>query len=419
MPNTHTFSVTEFIEFLNTAISTAVFPEGVVIEGEVIEYRVSQGKWIWFQLKDEDAVVSCFATVWQLKTPLEDGMQIRLFGTPKIHGKSGRFSVTVERVELVGEGALRRSFELMKKKLEKEGLFDAARKRKLLRFPKSIGIIASKESAAYGDFIRILGNRWGGLDLRLYHVQVQGKNAVDDITRAFAYFNSSEESVDALVLTRGGGSLEDLQAFNSEEVARAIFSSKIPVVIGVGHERDESLPDYVGDVRASTPSNAAEMLVPDRQEMAYALEGDVRGLMLTMDGVVSALRSNVDGLASRIERRARQMLDDFRQNISRFARHFTEFSGRVDAQRIATTTAAGRLGRVFGFHIKGLAENLRAKERIIKNMDPKQLLARGYSVVRYKGKILKGVKGVDIGSTVEVELHQGVLTTKVTSKENI
>jgi len=264
------YSVTEFVGFLNAALNEAVFPDGVAIEGEVAEYRVSQGKWIWFLLKDNSSVLPCFGTVWKLRQPLEDGLQVRIYGQPKVHERSGKFSVVVDRVEPVGEGALKRAYELLRKTLEREGLFDPVRKRLLPKFPRRIGLVASRESAAYSDFLRILGNRWSDTEVNSVHVQVQGKDAVDDIVSALSFFSAHPELADVLVLTRGGGSLEDLQAFNSEEVARAVFSSKVPVVVGVGHERDETLVDFVADVRASTPSNAAEIVVPDRIEVGAA-----------------------------------------------------------------------------------------------------------------------------------------------------
>ena len=278
MPEPQTLSVSQFVQGLNAALEEALFPYGAAIEGEVAEYRVSQDKWVWFLLKDATAVVSCFSTVWQLRQPLEDGMKVRVHGLPKVHPKSGKFSVNVDRVEMVGEGALKRAFELLKKKLDAEGLFAPGRKRALPRIPERVGLIASTESAAYSDFLRILGNRWGGLKIQAAHVQVQGRDAVRDIVGAFAYFNAHPELAEVLVLTRGGGAMEDLHAFNSEEVVRAIFGSKIPVVVGVGHERDETLADYVADVRASTPSNAAERLVPDRRDVERELDACVRGV---------------------------------------------------------------------------------------------------------------------------------------------
>ncbi|MBI3685145.1 exodeoxyribonuclease VII large subunit, partial [Candidatus Azambacteria bacterium] len=285
MTNLKIFSVAEYVAYLNEALSE----RDAVVEGEISEYKINQSKWIFFKVKDEEATLECFSTVFKLRLPLEDGMRVRVYGRPGIYAKSGKFSMTVEWAEPAGEGALKRSFELLKAELEKEGLFAAARKRPLPRFPKKIALVASKESAAYGDFTKILKQRFGGLEVFLYHVQVQGGEAIADIQKAFSYFNAhhKELGIEAVALVRGGGSLEDLAAFNSREVAYAVFGSAVPVIAGIGHEQDETIADFVADVRASTPSQAAELLVPHRD--------DVRRYVDTMADTMGAeISSRVD-----------------------------------------------------------------------------------------------------------------------------
>ena len=380
------FSVSQFIEFLNTALTTAVFPEGIAIEGEVVEYRVSQDKWIWFLLKDEAATVSCFATVWQMRTPLEDGMKIRAFGYPKVHAKSGKFSVNVERVELMGEGALRRAFELLKKKLAGEGLFAPERKRKVPIFPESIGLIASRESAAYSDFLRILGGRWGGLTVHSAHVQVQGRDAVADIVGAFRYFNEHPDLADVLVLTRGGGSLEDLQAFNSEEVVRAVFGSKIPVVVGVGHERDETLADYASDVRASTPTHAAELVAPHRREVGAFVDGGAERMFAALRGSIGGRMAALDGMAVKLEARAVRRIDEFGHLVRDLARHFSAFRSLVDRRDEQAAMLAGRLTASTSFWAARFRTAIEAKERLLSNVDPRRLLARGLHQLHLPGR---------------------------------
>ncbi len=410
-------TVSQFVEFLNTALATAVFPEGAVIEGEVVEYRMSQGKWIWFKLKDESAVVDCFATVWQLRTPLEDGMKVRAYGMPKVHPKSGKFSVNVERVELVGEGALRRAFELLKKKLEAEGLFSAARKRLLPRFPRKIGLIASAESAAYGDFMRILGNRWGGLEIALADVSVQGRDAVAEITSAFRWFNAHPDAAEVLVLTRGGGSMEDLQAFNSEEVARAVFSSLLPVIVGVGHERDESLADYAADVRASTPSNAAERLVPDRRDILSFIDGGVRRMDAGMRGALVGKQDAIESLAGRIEAHARRGIDRFRHLLKDFANRFTGFEASFRERATAILTLNARLATGAKYWMSHLTQELESRERLLKSMDPNRPLQLGYALVRGPDGLVTDASKIEIGTKVEIALRRGTLETEVVGKK--
>jgi exodeoxyribonuclease VII large subunit len=392
MPDPQALSVSQFVDALNLILADKAFPDGVTIEGEVAEYRVSQGKWIWFLLKDESAVVSCFATAWQLRQPLEDGMKVRVHGVPKVYAKSGKFTVNVERVEMVGEGALRRAFELMKRKLEADGLFAPGRKRPIPPFPERVGLIASTESAAYSDFLRILGNRWGGVRIASAHVQVQGRDAVRDIIGAFAYFNAHPELADVLVLTRGGGSLEDLHAFNSEEVARAIFASKVPVVVGVGHERDESLADYVADVRASTPSNAAERLTPDRNDVAR-----------------------------RIDEAARTMERALEKEVARRAHHLSEIEhilqDHVRAARMEFDAVMSDLERcLLGFDakVRGLVAAVDRDERLLKSFDPAAVLRRGYAIVRGPdGKVLRDAASVDRGAALAVQLGRGTISAEV------
>jgi exodeoxyribonuclease VII large subunit len=377
------FSVSEFVNEVNALLA---FP--VAIEGEVSGFSVNQGKWVFFDLKDEkeEALAPCFMVAWKLKTPIEDGMRVRVYGSPRIHPKSGKFSVTVERVEPVGEGALKRAFELMRKKLESEGLFAYERKRALPRFPEHIGLVASRESAACGDFIRILNNRWSGATVHLYHVQVQGEAARPQITEAINYFSSPEApQVEVLVIVRGGGSLEDLQAFNSEDVARAIFASRVPTVVGVGHERDESIADYVADVRASTPSNAAERVVPEKREM----------------------RLQLGSMADRISSLYQAILVDHQHRIDVSVNAiFRVFTGQADRYLNLMSILKVQLGR-FGdrlVHYKGAVDLL---SRTVANLNPERLLSRGYAIVRCGGKIVKSASQLKKGDSMNVRLSKG------------
>ncbi len=393
MTEPQALTVSQFLQGLNAALEEAIFPYGAMIEGEVAEYRVSQDKWIWFLLKDATAVVPCFATVWQLRQPLEDGMKVRVHGVPKVHPKSGKFSVNVDRVEMVGEGALKRAFELLKKKLDTEGLFAPGRKRALPRFPERVGLIASTESAAYTDFLRILGNRWSGLRINSAHVQVQGRDAVRDIVGAFAYFNAHPELAEVLVLTRGGGAMEDLHAFNSEEVVRAIFSSKIPVVVGVGHERDETLADYVADVRASTPSNAAERLVPDRRDIEREIEGYARLIEGKLEKEIARLGHRLFDLEHQLQEQIRSARAEFDAVMADLELQLSAFEGRV----------------------RVLAGSVERDERLLKSFDPQSVLKRGYAIVRDRaGRVVRDAASVDTGAAIAVQLAKGTIEAEVT-----
>jgi len=334
-----------------------------------------------------------------------------------VHPKSGKFSLNVERVEPVGEGALRRAYELLKKNLEHEGLFAPERKRSLPRFPARIGLIASRESAAYSDFLRILGNRWGGVEVNSVHAQVQGREAVTTIVEAFEYFNAHPELADVLVLTRGGGSLEDLHAFNSEEVARAVFKSDIPVVVGVGHERDESLADYVADVRASTPSNAAEIVVPDRSEFAVELESRSSRLLGCMDNELAARRSRVDRALHLLERSITATLSSFRERWHDFREAFLRFSQSVERQSVQCKTLRTRLITATDNRLARLRRDLQSQERLLETLNPRTVLQRGYAVVRAGGQAVRSTAQLKLKQEIEIELNRGQVTATVTAKK--
>ncbi len=377
------FSVSEFVSEINALLA---FP--VAIEGEVSGFSVNQGKWVFFDLKDEkeEAIVPCFMVAWNLKVQIEDGMRVRVYGSPRVHPKSGKFSVTVERVEPVGEGALKRAYELMRKKLESEGLFALERKRAIPRFPEHIGLIASRESAACGDFIRILNNRWSGATVHLYHSQVQGEAARAQITEAINYFSSPEApQVDVLVIIRGGGSLEDLQAFNSEDVARAIFASRVPTVVGVGHERDETIADYVADLRASTPSNAAERVVPDKREM----------------------RAAVESLADRTGSLYQALLVDHQHRIVMSVNAiFRVLAGQTDRFDNLMSVLNVHLGR-FGDRLVHYKSAVDLLSRTVANLNPERLLSRGYAIVRSGGRIVKDATYLKKGDNMNIRLSKG------------
>ena len=263
------FSVTDFLSLVNETLKALSEAGEFAVEGEVSGYRVSQGQWVSFDLKDDAALVNVFLPVWKQSLPIEDGMKVRVHGIGRVYPKYGKFSLSAEKIEPVGEGALKKALAALRLRLEKEGLFDASRKRPLPRFPERIALIASRESAAYGDFLRIVGERWGGLEIDSYHVLVQGERAAQDVLRALRQAQDGE--YDAIVITRGGGSFEELMSFNDETLVRAIHASTIPTMVAIGHERDITLAEEVADIRGSTPTDCARRLVPDRHDVLYEL----------------------------------------------------------------------------------------------------------------------------------------------------
>lgn len=351
-------SVSDFIALTNQTLEFA-YPS-VQVEGEVASFKVNQNKYVFFDLKDDGGIIGCFMTVWQLRVPLEDGMKVVVTATPKLT-QWGKFSLTVRAVRPSGEGSLRKSFELLKAKLEKEGLFAPERKRALPGMPRHVAVISSTQAAGYADFMKILDDRWGGLKVDVAHVQVQGESAPDQMIKALKYFNSREELPEVIVLVRGGGSADDLAAFNDELLAREIATSRVPTLVGVGHEVDVSLADLAADARAATPSNAAQILVPDRQE------------------IIRAARAQVRSLLPKTERAALQQTEAVRRQLEH---------------------AAMLLERRW----EARADQLESLRRVLGELNPRRVLERGYALVR--GELRPG-------GMITVEKSDTILTAEV------
>ena len=298
------FSVSDFVAITNQTLEFA-YPT-VSVVGEVAEFRVSQGKWVSFKLKDDAALVNCFMTTFALRQPIENGMKLLVVAAPRLNQK-GFFNLNVRTLRPVGEGSIKKGFELVKAKLEAEGLFSDDRKRALPRVPASVGVITSTESAAYADFCKIINERWGGLAVQVAHTQVQGEPAADQIIRAIEYFNGLEVLPEVLIVIRGGGSAEDLMTFNDEKLARALSGSRIPTLVGVGHEIDHTLADMVADRRAATPTDAAKILVPDKQEIIRAVQAHIQGagyhMTQAIDAHLARIREQLTAAVARMDER--------------------------------------------------------------------------------------------------------------------
>lgn len=406
-------TVTECLDALNNVLHTQV----VIVEGEVSTYNVSQGRWVFFSLRDNESLVECFAMAFRMRTPLEEGMTVRVTALPGVHKKSGRFRLTVDSVELVGEGALQRAFELLKEQLANEGLFSPERKRSLPRYPQRIALVASPTSAAYTDFLEVLGNRWGGVTIDVVPVSVQGEQAVGDIVQAFAQINESVVPYDAVVLTRGGGSLEDLHAFNDERVARAIARSRVPVLCGVGHERDVTIADMVADVRAATPSNAAEILVParsaERQRIMHLAERSVRQLQHVIVQEQFAVRHAVNALLSPV-RRQLQHVSSLRHRshiaVERLTRQIVRSRRELDSN-------VRRIFMLSQNSLKRESLSISQKREQLRVQHPRSVLSRGYSIVRGPAGAISRVADVVLGQRLQITVLDGSIDADVISKK--
>jgi exodeoxyribonuclease VII large subunit len=396
------FSVSEATTLFNQIFETAT--PTITVIGEVANFKVNQGKWVFFDVKDDEASLGCFMSAFNLRVAVEDGMRVAVVARPQIT-KWGKFSLTVQQIKPVGEGSIKRAFELLRAKLDKEGLFAPERKRLLPELPQRIGVISSIDAAGYKDFVKILGQRMGGMEIIVAPVQVQGDAAAEQIIGALRYFNgygysdlSSSDLIrgssktvedsrkksendtgdtlpEVIAILRGGGSRDDLIAFDDEKLVREIAASRVPIITGVGHEIDTTLADLAADVRASTPSNAAEILVPDKREI-------LAGVEMRLSGLLGEMRKKVDYAE-------REVTDGFDQ-----------------------------MKRIAGNLISQLENRLKLLSDNLQNLNPREVLRRGYAIVRAEnGKILR--ENAKIGDIIEIEnMRQKIIAgvKKVVSK---
>lgn len=364
-------SVSEFVALLNQTLEYA-YPS-IIITGELANFRVSKNRWVYFDLKDEQASVKFFGTIYQLPGPLEEGMLLRVRGQPRLHNLFG-FSVNIQSIQPAGEGSIKRAAELLQAKLAAEGLFDDSRKRPLPYPPKRVGLVTSAQSAAYIDFIKILNARWRGVEVDLIDVQVQGEPAPAQIVAALEQFSESSQPPDVVVLIRGGGSAEDMAAFSTEHVTRAVAASRVPTLVAIGHEVDVCLAEMAADRRASTPSNAAELLVPDMAHVRRELRSAIKQLEQAGQHQIELARQHL----------ARKVLD---------LQDKTE-QALADSQKYLQHQAA-----------------------LLAALSPESVLRRGYAIVRQGDKALRTVGQLKAADIVEIQLADGKFNAAVATEK--
>src|SRR6516164_4659940 len=412
----------------------------VSVEGEVSNCREAQSGHIYFTLKDDKAQVRC---VWfrqqmrAVKFRPEDGLKVTLRGSIGVYEARGEYQIYVESLDPAGRGALQLAFEQLKKKLESEGLFLAQHKKPLPLLPSRIGLITSPKGAAVRDVIRILRRRFPNVHILLMPVRVQGEGAAGEIARALRLFNQ-RQNVDVLILARGGGSLEDMWAFNEEMVARAIFDSAIPVISAVGHESDFTIADFVADVRASTPSAAAEIVVQTRREfdkhivnLRDALGEQLRYRILVLSrrvhelGARRGFRRPLDLLRQQRQRADEQtarLAHGLRSRLAQSRRRFTlahlgiarfDFRARIATVRRRLDQQSAELGLRAERMLRARRERLERLRLQLEERGPLQVLERGYAIATdAAGNVLRSSEQVAIGDTVAIRLQRGKLISE-------
>jgi len=421
----------------------------IQVSGEVSNFRAQSSGHCYFTLKDGDAQLSCVLFRGERvshREQLDQGVKLILRGDISVYMPRGQYQMIVRGIELEGTGALQLAFEKLKLKLKEEGLFDEARKRPLPAFPNRIGIVTSTSGAALRDIVHVLGRRHPGLNMVVAGCRVQGQGAAEEIAASIRNLNAwhaadpARRGLDLILVSRGGGSLEDLWAFNEEVVARAIASSELPVVSAVGHEIDFTISDFVADVRAATPSAAAEMIsegaisalhflgsVPDRMlarlqdflDQAGLHAGQIQRRLeyLHPRRVLERHGQRLDDLQDSLRRESDLCLEKYRDRLDRAGSLLRSMHPKRQwqEQRLAFDRCRGQCSSALRIQLQRHTHRLERASTQLKLLGPSDVLARGYSITHHSdsGEILRSAQGLQEGDTITTRFHDGQVKSRV------
>ena len=393
-------SVTQLNEYLKMLLEGDRVLSNVFVRGEISNFKLYSSGHAYFTLKDDAGQLKSvmFRSYFSRMAFLpEDGMRVIAHGRVSVYESSGQYQLYVDDMQPDGAGSLAMRFEQLKRKLAAEGLFDEARKRPLPSMPRRIGVITSPLGAAVHDIINVLGRRFPLAEMILYPSEVQGAQAPAQLISGLEFF-SATGLVDVIILGRGGGSAEDLWAFNDEYLARAVASCSVPVISAVGHESDFTICDFIADRRAPTPSAAAELAVPDMGEILRSLESARLGLQSLMQKRIAQERRFLGQLtASRVFTRSEQMLDNFRMQLDEKEADLNRAVGQTLSQkRQSITSVAGKL----------------------EALNPLSVLSRGYATVSREGISITSVKQINENDTLDIQMADGSLTATVLQRKD-
>ncbi len=394
-PTPKVYSIGELNNYVKNILDSNENLNNILISGEISNYKPHYSGHLYMTVKDENASVKAVmfkGNVLKLRFTPENGMKVLILGTISLFPRDGSYQLYINSMQPDGLGALSVAFEQLKKRLSQEGLFSPEYKKKIPEFPRKIGVVTSETGAAIQDIFNVLKRRYPVAEVVVRPAQVQGEGAASDIAKAINEFNEIN-GADVLIVGRGGGSIEDLWAFNEEIVARAVFNSKIPIISAVGHETDYTICDFTADLRAPTPSAAAELATPDIRE----LQGQLLGFKQQM---LSLTRSRLDYERNRlsvIEKSGAlkdpvQKLNENRENLVYLSEKLNSFAAdKVNKEKLKFSALAGKLDA----------------------LSPLGVISRGYALASIDGKIIKSVKDTDKNDIIDVKLSDGVLKTQI------
>lgn len=409
--------ISEITSLIKTQLETE-FSE-VVVVGEISNFKAHPSGHFYFCLKDESAMINAVmfrGSNQNLRFEVQNGMKVIGVGRLSVYPPRGSYQIVLSRMEPDGLGALQLAFEQLKAKLEKEGLFAPERKKKLPKFPRRIGVITSSSGAAIRDILNVLNRRFAGLHLLIYSVKVQGEGAAEEIAEAIRHLNEFFPDIDVMIVGRGGGSLEDLWPFNEEIVARAIFDSQIPIISAVGHEIDFTIADFVADVRAPTPSAAAELVVADKQETLKHLAHLVRRLRQSLRKL-EYLQMKADELQQALSRVLNEKIYSLRLRFERLLTKIARQQPLLKLQQLKYKLERNK--ELIAIHlsekIANLSDRCREAKTRLELLNPKAIMERGYSIVRLEKnfKLVRKAADIQMGDVLIIELYKGSIRAKV------
>ena len=388
-------SVTQLTQYIKLLLDRDEILSQVCVRGELSNYKAHSSGHQYFTLKDEGAVISCVmfrSDAMRMRFRPESGMKVILYGRVSLFPKSGQYQIYVTAMQPDGVGALAVAFEQLKTRLHEEGLFDAAHKKPLPSYPRRIALVTSPTGAAVRDMIRILGRRWPMAEVLVCPVRVQGEGAAEEVAAMLSYVDR-HRLADVIITGRGGGSLEDLWAFNEECVARAIWQCQTPVISAVGHEPDVTISDFVADLRAATPSNAAELAVPDGD----ALQGFLRQLKLRMEQAES---QRISHLRQRLERLAK-------------SRVMTRPEAYLQQQELHLEMLRQRLEHAGQVTLQKNTQRFRQAAAKLDALSPLKVLGRGYAMATLDEQVVRSVEQLSPGEAIAVSFSDGTAQCRV------
>jgi exodeoxyribonuclease VII large subunit len=414
------FTVSELTRNIRGTLETKF--GAVWVQGEISNYKLHPSGHQYFTLKDQRAQISC--VIWRdtmapLRQPLADGAQVQAYGTVTVFEARGQYQLNVQILQPRGVGLLQAKFEALKRKLEAEGLFAPERKRPLPKFPRRIGIITSPTGAAIRDMLNVLRRRAPWLQILINPVRVQGTGAAQEIAVAIRELATPSEywqPLDLVVVTRGGGSIEDLWEFNEEIVARAIFHSAVPIVSAVGHEIDFTISDFVADLRAPTPSAAAELIVPDIVDLQRQINGCTRSLARQLLNRVRDAQQRLDHGREMLQRCLAHKIDEYKRGLLHLMRALQprKLSGELMMRRNLFADFHRRLLACPGHLLDNAKHRFQRVEGILRVLGPEATLRRGYSItMNERGKIIRTIAAVRPKMKIRTRVSDGEFGSEI------